>query len=174
MAPEIRSEIIQILEYSRREFNDAADVAEAQAQLSPEAGRWSVLQCVEHVTTVEERFLVRLEQARREGAPPVNPRKETDLLATVMSRITRAQAPEPVRPVGRFASLADALQAFNAARTRTIRFTEEHADDLYSRALEHARFGPMNGAEFVRLMAGHAQRHAAQIREVRDALASRA
>ena len=44
MAPEERSEIVQILENSRREFNAAAGgVAESQASVRPEAGRWSVL-----------------------------------------------------------------------------------------------------------------------------------
>jgi len=171
MAPEIRTEIVSVLEHSRRDFNHAAHgLSDAQASVSPEAGRWSVLECIEHVTFVEGRFLGWLEQAKRLETATVDKEKEARMAALVTDRSNRAQAPEAARPTGRFKSLVEALDAFNAARARTVRFTEERAGDLYSVAVEHPRFGLMNGAEFVRIIAGHAQRHAAQIREVREAL----
>jgi len=77
---------------------------------------------VEHVTSVEERFLGRLEQAQRLETPHVDKEKEADILARVASRVNKVQAPEPVRPVGRFASLAQALEQFNTARARTMQF----------------------------------------------------
>ena len=43
--------------------------------------------------------------------------------------------------------------------------------DLYSVSIEHARFGVMNGVELLHTIAGHARRHAEQIREVRANLA---
>jgi DinB superfamily len=172
MAPEERSELVNTLENSREEFNTAASgISESQARVSPEAGRWSVLQCVEHVTIVEERFLSRLEGAGRTAAPPVNKEREAHLAARVINRTERAEAPEPVRPAGRFTSLAEALAGFNAARTRTVRFAEAQGAGIYSLASEHPRFGPLNGAELLVIMAGHARRHAEQIREVRAALA---
>jgi len=171
MAPEIKSEIVEILEKSQQEFRNAvAGVAEPQAVVNPQPGRWSVLQCVEHVTTVEERFLGRLQQAGREGAPPANKAKESQLLASIPDRSNRAQAPEAAQPNGRFATLAEALGQFHAARARTIEFAEQAGSGLYSIASEHPRFGPMNGTEMVLIIAGHSRRHAAQIREVREAL----
>jgi len=148
MAPEVRSEIVKILENSRQEFNTAAGgCAEPQAKTSPETGRWSVLDCVEHVTAVEERFLSRLEQAQRLETPRVDKEKEADILARVASRANKAQAPEPVRPVGRFTSLAQALEHFNTARSNTVRFAEKQAADLYLLSADHPRFGSMNGPE---------------------------
>lgn len=171
MAPETRSEILQMLEDSRQEFNDSvAGLSEAQAQASPAAGRWSVLQCVEHVTVVEERFLGRLEQAPLLPEPRVDQQKEADLIARIPNRSARAEAPEAVWPAGRFPTLAEALAQFNAGRARTLRFAEQRAADLHSLATEHARFGPMNGIEMLLIIAGHGRRHAAQIRETREAL----
>jgi hypothetical protein len=171
MAPEERSEIVQILENSRQEFNAAAGgVSETQAQISPEAGRWSVLECVEHVAIVEDRFLGWLQKAERMETPRVDKQREADLAVRVPDRTNRAQAPEVVRPAGRFASLAQALAQFNATRTRAIQFADQRRGDLYSLASEHPRFGPVNGAELMVIIAGHARRHAAQIREVRAAL----
>ena len=171
MSPESKTEIVQCLEESRRDFLEAVNgLSETQAQAHPQAGRWSVLECVEHVTTVEERFFGRLENAPREGAPPIDKQKEAELLARVRSRTNRAEAPEPVRPAGRFATMAAALEAFQSARARTLRYAAEHGPKLYERAESHPRFGPLNGTEVLILLAGHAQRHAGQIRELRAEL----
>jgi hypothetical protein len=171
MAPEERSEVVQVLEDSRKAFNEAAGgLSESQAGTSPAAGRWSVLQCVEHVTTVEERFLGWLERAGRVESPSIDPKKEADLLARVTNRTTRAEAPEQVRPSGRFSSLAEAVAGFNAARTRTIAYATERAADLPALDCQHPRFGAMNGRELCMVIAGHARRHAEQIRETRAAI----
>jgi hypothetical protein len=172
MAPEERTEIVQDLEHSRQEFNTiAAGISESQAKMSPQAGRWSVLECVEHVVSVEERFLSRLESAPRAESPRIDKQKEKELAVRVPDRTARAEAPEPVRPAGRFATLAQALDSFNDVRTRTVRFAETRAADLHSLLLEHPRFGVLNGAEMLVLMAGHARRHAEQLREVKAAVA---
>jgi len=169
MTPEQRTDLVEALEKSRQEFQAAAaDVSEEHARAKPEPGRWSVLECVEHVTVVEERFLGRLEAAPRLESPRVDKEKEAELAVRVPNRTTKAEAPEPVRPTGRFSSLAEALDQFHAARDRTIRFTQDRAGDLHWLALEHPRFGPLNGAEFIVLIAGHARRHAAQIQEVKS------
>jgi hypothetical protein len=76
-------------------------------------------------------------------------------------------------PTGRFTTLAQALEQFNAGRTRSVQFAEDRCDDLYSLASEHPRFGPMNGVEFLIDHRGARRRHAAQIRETRAALALR-
>lgn len=168
MSPETKTEIVQTLENGRKEFLATLDgLSEAEAQAHPQAGRWSVLECVEHVAVVEERFVGRIEKAPREGAPEINKQHEADLGARVKDRTNRAEAPEFVRPAGRFHTLAEAVDAFQAMRARTIRFAEEHAAELYSLAESHPRFGPLNGTEFLIMMNAHVLRHAAQIRELR-------
>ncbi len=171
MAPEQRSEIVQTLESSRQEFMAAvAGLTEQDAQSRPDPERWSVLDCVEHVTCVEERFLGWLEAAKRLDAPSVDKEKEAGLMARIPDRSTRIKAPEAVLPIGRFNTLAQALEQFNAGRTQSIQFAEDRCDDLYCLASEHPRLGPMNGVEFLILIAAHARRHAAQIRETRAVL----
>src|SRR5260370_17764038 len=117
MAPQGINEIETNLENSRREFTAAAEgVPESQQNTAPAPGRWSVLECVEHVTTVEERFLGWLQRAERMEAPRADPQKEAELAARVRNRATRVEAPEAVRPVGPFATLEQALENFNPAR----------------------------------------------------------
>ena len=171
MTPETRTETIQLLEDSRNDFESAVSgISEAQAGQRPEPGRWSVLECAEHVALVEDRFLGRLRDAARLAETRIDKQKESDLLARVIDRSVRAQSPEAVQPANRFSTLARALDEFRAARARTIRFAQDSGQELYALGVEHARFGAMNGAEFMRVAAGHVQRHAAQIREIRAAL----
>jgi hypothetical protein len=171
MAPQERSEIVENLERSRQEFLAAlSGLTESQASIRPDAARWSVLDCVEHVTTVEERFQGWLNAAKKLDAPRIDKEKEAGLLARVPDRSTRVQAPEAVVPAGRFTTLEQAIEQFNAGRARSIQFAEDRYDDLYCLASEHPRFGPVNGVELLIIIAGHCRRHAEQIRETRAAL----
>jgi len=171
MAPQERIEIVQILEDSRADFHAAAEgVPEAQAKLSPAPGRWSVIECVEHIVITESRFLGWLENPIADPAPPADKEKEAKMLVGVASRAQRVQAPEPAHPTGRFATLAEALERFDAARAHSIRFAESQGEGLYALAAKHPFFGVCNGAEVMVLIAAHARRHAAQIREIRSSL----
>lgn len=171
MAPQEKSEIVQCLEDSRTDFRAAAEgVSESQAKVRPAPGQWSVLDCVEHIVIAEGRFLGWLQNPLAEPPPPMNKEKEAMLLMGVSGRSQRVQAPEPVHPTGRFATLAEALAQFDAARANSIQFAESTGAGLYSLAAKHAFFGAVNGAEVMVLIAAHARRHAAQIREIRAAL----
>src|ERR1700728_2215211 len=156
MAPQEATEIVQDLERSRQEFLTAvAGLSDSQAKARPDPQRWSVLDCVEHVTLVEDRFLGFLQKAEKLDAPSVDKEKEAGLKARIPDRSTRLQAPEAVWPQGRFETLAQAVEQFNTGRSRSIQFAEDRCDDLYSLASAHPRLGPMNGVEFLILIAAH-------------------
>ena len=101
-----------------------AGLTESQAAMRPDPARWSVLDCVEHVTTVEERFLGWLEAAEKLDAPRVDKEKEAGLMARIPDRSVRVQAPEAVLPAGRLqrwrkrsiSSTPDARAAFSSRR----------------------------------------------------------
>ena len=174
MTPAEKTEIIEILEKSRKEFHDAVTgVSESLAKTRPEADRWSVLDCVEHVATVEDIFLKRLASGEYTEAPPEDRAKEASLATRIVDRSSRRQAPETALPKGRFASLAEGLEQFDRARERSLQFARERAPELYTLASAHPAFGPLNGVEAMIILASHSSRHAAQIREVRAALEKR-
>jgi hypothetical protein len=174
MVPQEKVDMVQALEATRDEFIGTLEgVTEEQARRSPEPGRWSVLQCVEHIAIAEERFVARIEQGEPVEPPAENPDREAEFLARVPDRTVRRNAPEPVQPAGRYATLAEAIEGFKAARERSIALAKEQGRALYSKAITHPVFGPLNGVETVILIAGHARRHAGQIREIKAALAAR-
>src|ERR1700686_232106 len=161
MAPQEQREIVKVLEDSRADFRAAAGgVSEAEGEGHPEPGRWSVLECVEHIVVAEGRFLGWLQNPVAEPTPPMDKEKEAKLLLGVSGRSQRVNAPEPVHPAGRFATLAEALAQFDATRANSIQFAESTGAGLYSMAAKHVFFGPVNGAEVMVLIAAHARRHA--------------
>jgi hypothetical protein len=157
--------LASILKAGRRDFLDAAcniPVELACAKTAPD--RWSVLECIEHVVAVEDRYLGWIS----DGAS-ISPRRDLDkelrLFAIVRSRLTKIEAPEVVRPRGRFGSLDTALAEFEAVRVRSTQMVVERGESLYSIGARHPYFGEVNGAELIQLIDGHARRHADQIRE---------
>lgn len=162
--------LIEALEAGRLDFLDAvAGLTESAAMKKPSPDRWSVLECMEHVITVEGRFQGWLENGSPIDPAP-NPQNEARLFSTLTDRSNKAKAVEAVLPTGRFLSLADAIAAFNSARDRSVHIVKDRGETLYAVGAKHARFGDINGIEVVHLMVGHARRHAMQIREARAAV----
>jgi len=162
------TEIVQMLEDSRRQLVEAARGApEPQAAAPAEGGRWSILQCLEHVTFTERRFLGLIENAELREASVVDAEKEAMLSARVVDRSTKVNAPERAHPQGVFTSLEQALSEFNATRDKCVAFAAANAGRLDRLLTSHPRFGETSGTGMLRIVAGHALRHAEQIREIR-------
>ncbi len=166
MAPQETQDVAGQLESARAELIAAVSgLTEEQARTRPAPDRWSVLECLEHLTHVERRFLGML-KASEPGTPATrDAAKEAALAERVVNRSTRRTAPEATHPAGKYASISEALADFNAARDETLRFASEQGPNLLSRSAVHQALGPLNGAEALLLIAGHGRRHTEQIRE---------
>jgi uncharacterized damage-inducible protein DinB len=164
--------LVDALEDGRRQVLSAVgDLTDGVASARPAADRWSVLECLEHLVAVEHGFLGFAQQGGLYEQARIDPAREQSLAAGMLDRSGKRQAPESMRPVGRFQSVADAVTAFNEARDTSVRFARDRGEGLYLIKATHPRFGEMNGIEVLYLMNGHALRHVAQIRETREAVA---
>ncbi|QOY88731.1 DinB family protein [Paludibaculum fermentans] len=153
-----------LLEAGRQDFLDAlSGVTEEQAPAKPDPNQWSILECIEHVIVVEERHLRWIDMGRS-----IEPQRDHDrelrLFTIMRNQFEKREAPSALRPKGRFTTLVEAAQAFLETRDRAIRLVEARGDAMYAIGVKHPFFGPVNGAELVQLMDGHARRHADQIR----------
>jgi uncharacterized damage-inducible protein DinB len=166
MAPQELRDVVGQLETARAELLVVVSgLTDEQALTRPADDRWSVLECLEHVTFVERRLLGMV-RASATGAPAArDAAKEASLKERVLDRSSRRTAPEAVRPTGKYGSLAEALQEFQAARDETLQFASEQGANLVSRSATHLVLGPLNGVEALLLIADHGRRHTAQMRE---------
>ena len=166
MAPQEMKNVAGQLENARAELMVVVSgLTEEQARTRPAPDRWSILECLEHVSFVERRFLGMVKGSEAGTAAERDAAKEAAIEERVLDRINRRTAPEAVIPTGKYQSLSEALQDFNTARDETLRFASEQGVNLLTRSASHPVFGPLNGVEALLLIADHGRRHTAQMQE---------
>lgn len=169
MAPSEIQDVTGQLESARAELMVVVSgLTDEQARTRPAPDRWSVLECLEHVSRVERRFLGMVRDSAPGTPAERDVAKEAALRERVLDRSNRRTAPEVVHPAGKYGSISEALQDFNAARDETLRFALAEGGNLMSRSANHSVLGPLNGVEALLLIAGHGRRHTAQMREAAE------
>ena len=165
-----RETLLKQLEESReRLLRMAQGLTREQLHYCPAPGRWTVAECLEHIVTVEERLLERIQNSLEKG-PDSSKRsafegQDDAMGADVAGRVTRLQAPEVVVPTGRLAD-DELLKEFEKARKRTREFAATTDADLRRHFFKHPVFGEMDLYQWLLLTAAHCDRHRAQSEEV--------
>jgi hypothetical protein len=173
------ADLVRLLDDSHAALRAAVDAVPADRRArTPTSGGWSVAEVLEHVALVDARFAQvvseAIAQAETEGGEPGlgAPLDET-LRARVADRREKRQSPEVSTPTGRldsdaaWAALDEAHHRFRAMLQQTAGRT------LGGVRAPHPRWGSLTVCQYAELLAGHEQRHAAQIREVGETLRSR-
>jgi hypothetical protein len=90
----------------------------------------------------------------------------------IPNRTRKMESPEGAKPIGRFATLAEAAEQFKTTRAGVIQFLEQYKEDLRASEVKHPHpaAGMVSICEMLTAMAMHAKRHAAQIEEIRNRL----
>jgi hypothetical protein len=139
-------------------------------KLAPD--RWSVAEVAEHIA-VSESTLLGLVQQRIMQSPATPEKREQVkgkdqmILERLPDRSHKAQAPEFLRPTGRWATEADLTKAFEDSRKATMDYVRTTNDDLRDHFFDHPVFGTLDGYQWLLLISAHSARHTAQIEEVK-------
>src|SRR5215472_17310832 len=111
MNPHEKQKLLSDLEQGRKGLLDALqDVSEDLAARAPAPGRWSVLECVEHVAVSEEYLFAQILAAHFVPEPLVNSRREAMIVAVGLDRNQKIQSPDVGKPAGKFSALAQAVE----------------------------------------------------------------
>jgi len=167
MTPAERQRIAAYLDETRENLlRVTRTLSPSQLQYKPAPDRWSVAECLEHLTMVENTVLGNIQNAVKEAAgSPTPAMSDQDLVRTVIDRSFRATAPERIVPTGRIPQ--DRLVGeFEAARKRTCEFVASTNAPLRQYAFAHPRFGQCDCYQWLLLAASHGERHRQQIEEV--------
>jgi uncharacterized damage-inducible protein DinB len=146
----------------------------SQKQWTFKAGpdRWSIAEVAEHIT-VSESAIFGLVQKQIMTSPATPEKREQVkgkdeiVLQRVPDRSHKAQAPEFLRPTGRWATEASLTQAFEESRKATMDYVRTTNDDLREHFFDHPLLGTMDGYQWLLLISAHSERHTAQIEEVK-------
>ncbi|MDX2192968.1 MAG: DinB family protein [Gemmatimonadales bacterium] len=145
---------------------------DAQWRWRPAPEAWSALEVVAHLALVETRLRTMLESLV--PAPPPEPetypgQRGAFIGRMLRSRERRVKAPDGLGLPDPLPAPADALAALAAARAWTVAFARESPLPLHDLGHAHFRLGFLTGHHWLLFLAAHAERHAAQVVEVRSA-----
>ncbi|MGH9740354.1 MAG: DinB family protein [Candidatus Acidiferrales bacterium] len=141
----------------------------AQLQFKPAPGRWSVAECLEHIVAVEHRVLDGIANALQQPADSAKRSafdgRDDELLQVVTDRSNPRQASEAIHPSNRWPH-HQLIPEFQATRKRSIDLAANTGFRLRQHFFAHRAFGELDCYQWMLLVAGHGDRHRAQIDEV--------
>ncbi len=169
MTPSEREAALAELEASRRAYVEAlAALGEARWRFRPAPDRWSIADCAEHLVAAEVSLPKLLAGARR-GSAAADDASERDAFVrfVIRDRSHRVQAPERIRPTGRFATRDETLAAFEQRRAANIAFVGSTREALRELFFPHPFAGDIDGYQWILFLPAHVERHLEQIAEIR-------
>ena len=167
-----RDSLTSHLQRTRQAFLDSINgLSDAQWTYKAGPDRWSIAEVAEHIA-VSESFIRQLVTDKIVKSPPVprNPDAIPDekLLAMLLDRTSKAQAPEMLKPTHRWPTRDALTKDFIAERDKTVEYVKTTTDDLHGHAAEHPAFKMLDAYQWIVLLSGHSARHTAQIAEVKE------
>jgi hypothetical protein len=163
---------LQYLESTKNGVLDATrGLSAAQWNFKSAPDRWSLAELIEHLAAAEDMLRgVTQEQIMKSPAVPVRSAEEMrkadeTVLAMVPDRSHKVQAPEPLKPINRFGSPAEAQKHFVESRAATEEYLKS-TPGLRAH-LGDSPLGKLDGYEFLLFTAAHSERHTKQMLEVK-------
>lgn len=145
-------------------------LSDAQLNFRAGEGRWTIAEIAEHITVTEGALFGMITGQVLKAAPPkcedVFRIGDTAIVLAITNRSQKFQAPETIRPNGRWKTRDELLTNFDKARNTTIEFMKANKADLRNVFMQNP-FGMMDGVQWFIFLAGHADRHLAQLKEVK-------
>jgi uncharacterized damage-inducible protein DinB len=173
LTPQEREFALKNLQTTHDKFlQSIAGLSPKQWTFKPGPDRWSVAEVSEHIA-VSESALLGLVQKQLMASPAAPEKREQVkgkdemILQKIPDRSHKAQAPEFLRPTGRWATEADLTKAFEESRKATMDYVRTTNDDLRDHFFDHPVFGTLDGYQWLLLLSTHSERHTAQIEEVK-------
>jgi hypothetical protein len=140
-----------------------------QWNFKPAPDRWSIADNVEHLVLAESMLRDMTNQAMQEAASAeklADARKDEMILTRVVDRTTKVKTFEPLEPTGRWASQAEAVEAFKKERKLTKKLAKE-GGDLRAFVMDHPVVKDLDAYGNLIFASAHTERHIQQINEVK-------
>jgi hypothetical protein len=174
MTEEERAKVVKSLLDSQKELMDMiVNLTDEQWNFRPAPFKWTVGQTAEHIALGEGLLFSQVERAL---AAPVNPdwetktaKKEGLILGPVAMRGGKAQAPDPIQPIGKNMTRAEIMKLLKEGREKSLKFARETNAELKAHTTEHPFpvFGTLNAYQWLLYVPAHNSRHNKQVAEIK-------
>lgn len=170
ITPDERQRLTQYLAETReRLLGLARGLTAQQLDYKPAPDRWSIADCLEHLTIAEGRVLPRIEEALHASPDPAKRSawagRDDELVQNIANRVNRVQAPDFVQPKGQWRH-QDLIRQLEAVRQRTLDFAATTNAGLRHHFYLHPFFGELDCYQWLTIMGSHFERHRRQVEEI--------
>jgi len=143
----------------------------AQLTYKISADKWSVQECVYHITLSEKTLWAMLETSMKAGPTPEKKKdlKVTDaqVLKMTEDRTNKVKTFAPLEPQNSpYKSLDEAMNDFKTTRTAHIKYIKATSEDLRNHFVQMP-FGMLDCYQLCLLISAHTDRHVQQLNEVK-------
>lgn len=173
LTKEERDRAVDYLNQTQKDFLAAIEgVSEAQWKFKAAPDRWSIAETAEHIAVTEDTVWKLVSEKIMKS--PATPEKRAEakgkdetVLKMIPDRSMKAQAPERLKPTGKWATRAALVKDFEATRAQEIAYLKETREDLRNHFEEHPFVKTLDAYQWLLLNGAHSKRHTAQILEVK-------
>jgi DinB superfamily len=173
LTPAERDAALKSLQATHDAFlQSIAGLSDKQWKFKAAPDRWSIAEVSEHITVSESAMFGFVQEKIMAG--PATPDKRAEVKVTdeqilmmVPDRSHKVQAPEFLKPTGRFATREELIKTFEAERKTTMDYVRTTDADLRDHFGPHPMLGPMDAYQWILLISAHSERHTRQIEEVK-------
>ncbi len=175
LTKEERDRAIDYLTQTQKDFLAATEgLSDAQWKFKAAPDRWSIAETAEHIAVTEDTIwkLVSEKIMKSPAAPEKRAEvkgKDEIIMTKIPDRSRKAQAPEQLKPTGKWATRAALVKDFEALRGKEIAYVTETKEDLRNHFEDHPApfLKTMDAYQWLIFNGAHCKRHTAQILEVK-------
>lgn len=173
LTKEERDRGVDYLKQTQKDFLAATEgLSDAQWKFKAAPDRWSIAETAEHIAVTEQMIweLVSGKIMKSPAAPEKAAEakgKDEIILTKIPDRSRKAQAPEQLKPTGRWATRAALVKDFEGKRAEEIAYLTATKEDLRNHFEEHPFLKTMDAYQWLIFNGAHCKRHTAQILEVK-------
>lgn len=141
-----------------------------QLNFKPDAGSWSVAECLRHITISEAALWGNFVDAPMKVAADASKRSEIQmsdeqLMGVIESRDQKVKTFPPFEPENKTEPVKDVIKEFKKLRAAHVKFVKKTDGDLRNHYAA-LPFGTVDTYQAILFLSGHTKRHTDQMREV--------
>jgi hypothetical protein len=147
------------------------DLSDAQLNFKAAPDRWSVKECVYHITLAEKTLWGMFEAGMKAPATPEQRSEvkvsDEEISKMISDRSKKAKAPEMITPdKATWTSVNDAVSDFKSQRAAIIKYAKTSTEDLRNHIFK-LPFVTIDGYQMLLFISAHSNRHTQQLNEVK-------
>ncbi len=172
LTKEERDRAIDYLKETQKAFLAATEgLSDAQWKFKAAPDRWSIAEVAEHIAVTEDTIWKLVGTMMKAPAAPEKAAdakgKDEIILTKIPDRSKKAQAPEQLKPTGRWATRAAIVKDFEDSRSQEMAFLKDTKEDLRNHFEDHPFLKTIDAYQWLLLNGAHCKRHTLQILEVK-------